>query len=74
MCLAIPGKIVSLAGPDGEVDVLGVLKKVSMVLLPQVKLNDYVLIHAGFAIQVIDEHEAAETLKLIRELDNHASA
>ena len=65
MCLAIPGKIVSLNNGIAEVDLAGTIRKVSLQLVPDAEVGDYVLVHAGFAIQVIDEDEAAETLKLL---------
>lgn len=70
MCLAVPGKIVSMAQDGGAVaDMLGARREVSLRLVPDAALGDYVLVHAGFAIQVIDPHEAAETIALMRELD-----
>ncbi len=71
MCLAVPAKIVSLSGMTAEVETGGVTKKVSTDLVPEVRINDYVLVHAGFAIQVIDEQEAVETLKLFQEILEH---
>ena len=69
MCLAIPGKIVSINDFIAEVDISGTVRKTSLQLLPEAKLGDYVLIHAGFAIQLMDEEEAAEMLKLWEEID-----
>lgn len=64
MCLAIPGKVVSVADSKAEVDFgEGVLREVN-VLLIDVKKGDYVLVHAGYAIQVMDEKEAMETISL----------
>ncbi|MEM4703893.1 MAG: HypC/HybG/HupF family hydrogenase formation chaperone [Candidatus Bathyarchaeia archaeon] len=64
MCLAIPAKIVSLKGDKAEVDFgEGVLREVNITLV-DAKLGDYVLVHAGYAIQVLDEKEALETLNL----------
>ena len=65
MCLAIPGRIASISGSMAEVDVAGTVRKASLQLVQDVKVGDYVLIHAGFAIQVIDEDEAFETLRLL---------
>ena len=67
MCLAVPVKIVKKIGDKATVDAGGVLKDISILLLPEVKIGDYVLLHAGFAIQNIDEKEAMETLKLMQE-------
>ncbi len=68
MCLAIPGKIVSLDGEKGMADFMGVEREVVLTFVPQVKKGDYVLVHAGFAIQTVDEDDAQETLRLLREL------
>ncbi len=65
MCLAIPGKIVRVDNGIAAVDLAGTIRKVSLQLVPDAEVGDYVLVHAGFAIQVIDEDEAAETLKLL---------
>lgn len=69
MCLAVPGKILSLhQDARGTVDMLGAQREVSLRLTPDAHVGDYVLVHAGFAIQVIDAQEAAETLELVRDL------
>jgi hydrogenase expression/formation protein HypC len=70
MCLGIPGKIVSLT-PTGlaEVDFSGVRREVSLMLCPEARVGDYVLVHVGFAIQRLDPEEALETLKLFEELE-----
>ena len=68
MCLAVPGKILSLKNNNAEVDFSGVRRAVSLDLVPDAKKNDYVLVHAGFAIQVLDPKEAEETLKLFKEI------
>ena len=68
MCLAIPMKIASLNEDRmATVDVLGVTREVSLDLTPQAQVGDYVLVHAGFAIEVVDEQYAQETLDLIKE-------
>ncbi len=64
MCLAIPSKIMSIDDGIAEVDVAGITRKASLQLAPDAKIGDYVLLHAGFAIQVLDENEALESLKL----------
>lgn len=72
MCLAVPGKIVEITKEMmAQVDLAGVMREVSLVLVPEVKEGDYVLVHAGFAIQVIDEEEALKTLELFKELMEH---
>lgn len=68
MCLGVPGKVLKIDGRKSEVEIMGVTREVSLELLKQVKLGDYVLIHAGCAIQVIDEDEAQKTLELFNEL------
>jgi hydrogenase expression/formation protein HypC len=68
MCVAIPARVKSIEGLIADVEVGGVSRKVSVQLTPEVQKDDYVLVHAGFAIQVIDEQEARETMKLFEEL------
>ncbi|PIU17851.1 MAG: HypC/HybG/HupF family hydrogenase formation chaperone [Elusimicrobia bacterium CG08_land_8_20_14_0_20_59_10] len=68
MCVAIPGKIKSIKAGSAEVDFSGVMRAVSLDLVPSARKNDYVLVHAGFAIQVLDPADAAETLKLFKEI------
>lgn len=68
MCLAIPAKIVVLEGLEGDVELSGVTRRVSLQLVPEAKVGDYVLLHTGYAISLIDEEEAKETLKMFREL------
>ena len=68
MCLAIPMKIASLNEDRmATVDVLGVTREISLDLTPQAQVGDYVLVHAGFAIEVVNEQYAQETLDLIKE-------
>ncbi|NLK52118.1 MAG: HypC/HybG/HupF family hydrogenase formation chaperone [Syntrophomonadaceae bacterium] len=67
MCLAVPGKIVEVHETMATVDIAGNKRQVSLILTPEAQLGDYVLIHAGFAIQMIDEKEAQETLALFEE-------
>jgi len=68
MCLAIPALIRAIEGYQGEVEIGGVKRVVSLQLVPEAKIGDYVLIHTGYAISVVDEEEAQETLKLLAEL------
>ncbi len=70
MCLAIPTKIVKIENNQiAEVDLSGVRMKISLVLLPEAKIGDYVLVHAGFAINVLSDEEAKETLEVLSALD-----
>ncbi len=69
MCLAVPAQVLSIDGQEAEVDFGGVRRRISVVLTPEVRLGDYVIIHTGFAISVLDQQEAQETLKLFQELD-----
>jgi hydrogenase expression/formation protein HypC len=68
MCLGIPAKVVKVEKNIAEADVGGALRRISIELCPEVSVGDYVLIHTGFAIQRMDEEEAEETLKLLRQL------
>jgi hydrogenase expression/formation protein HypC len=70
MCLAIPARVISMNENNmAEVDIMGVTRKVSLDLVPDAVQNDFVLVHAGFAIQVIDEVDAKETLELLLQMD-----
>jgi hydrogenase expression/formation protein HypC len=68
MCLAVPVKIVSIDGDEAETEIAGVRRRVSIALTPEAKVGNYVLLHTGYAIGVIDEAEAEETLKLLEEI------
>ena len=68
MCLAIPALIKAIKGQQAEVDIEGVSRRVSLQLTPEAKVGDYVLLHTGYAIGIIDEAEAAETLQLLKQL------
>jgi hydrogenase expression/formation protein HypC len=68
MCLAIPAKIVDIDNQSATVEVGGVTRQASIVLLPDARLGNYILIHAGFAISLVDEAEALETIKLFQQL------
>ncbi|HDI07519.1 MAG TPA: HypC/HybG/HupF family hydrogenase formation chaperone [Candidatus Bathyarchaeota archaeon] len=69
MCLAVPAKVVEIVGDSAKVDFgSGVLREVNIALLEKVEKGNYVLVHAGYAIQLLDEKEAEETLRLWREL------
>jgi hydrogenase expression/formation protein HypC len=69
MCLAIPAKVKSIDEKNmmGEVDILGVTRNVALDLVPKVQIDDYVLVHAGYGIEIVDEQFAQETLDLIKQ-------
>jgi hydrogenase expression/formation protein HypC len=73
MCLAVPGKIVTIDGKNAHIDFGGVMREANISMV-EVDVGDYVIVHAGFAIQVIDEEEAKETIQLWEELLAHSSA
>jgi hydrogenase expression/formation protein HypC len=68
MCLAVPVLIKSIDGRDAEAEIGGVSRRVSLWLTPEAKVGDYVLAHTGYAINVLDQDEAEETLKLLEEI------
>lgn len=69
MCLAIPAKVVErVANGMAKVDIMGVTRTVSLDLTPEANEGDFVLVHAGFALQVIDEQTAEETLDLLKQI------
>jgi hydrogenase expression/formation protein HypC len=72
MCLAIPALIKSIKGQQAVADIEGVTRDISIQLTPEVKVGDYVLLHTGYAINIIDAAEAEETLELLRELGEAA--
>ena len=72
MCLAIPMQVESIDGDMAIVAVAGTRREASVSLLDKVEVGDYVLVHAGFAIRVLDEAEAEETARLLNELAEHA--
>ncbi|MBC8198979.1 MAG: HypC/HybG/HupF family hydrogenase formation chaperone [Desulfobacterales bacterium] len=67
MCLAIPSKIIKIENNMGTIDVDGVKRETSLLLLEDAKVGDYVIVHAGFALHKIDESVARETLQLLKE-------
>lgn len=73
MCLGIPGKIIEITEVDGlpmgKIDFGGIVKEACLAYVPEAKVGDYTLIHVGFALNIIDEQEALETLSLLREID-----
>jgi hydrogenase expression/formation protein HypC len=68
MCLAIPAKILNIEGESAIVSIEEVEYKASLLLLPDAEPGDYVMIHAGFAIEKVDPDQAAETLRLLKEI------
>lgn len=68
MCLAIPTRVIEIKGTNAVVEFGGVRKEIGLQLVPDAKVGDYVLLHAGFAIQKMDEGKARETLRLLEEL------
>lgn len=74
MCLAIPGKVVEIVDAENhiaKVEIGGVRRSVNIGMLDDVKIGEYVLVHVGFAMSKIDEKEAGETLRLLRELGTY---
>ena len=73
MCLAVPGKIVSIEGTDpllrsGKVDFAGVVKRINLAYVPEASVGDYVLVHVGFAISTVDEAEARQVFEYLRQM------
>jgi hydrogenase expression/formation protein HypC len=74
MCLAVPGKVLSVIGEDqftrrGRVSFGGVVKEVNLAYVPEVVIGDYVIVHVGFAISKVDEEEAHQTLEYLRQME-----
>jgi hydrogenase expression/formation protein HypC len=73
MCLAIPGKILSIEGIDfersGKVNFGGIMKDVNLAYVPEAKVNDYVIVHVGFAISILDEEEANKVFEYLKQMD-----
>jgi hydrogenase expression/formation protein HypC len=68
MCWAVPTRVVEIDGEVGKVELSGTVREVGLQLIRDPQIGDYVLIHAGFAIQKVDEEEAQETLKFLEEM------
>lgn len=68
MCLAIPALIKSIEDKEAEVEIGGVTRRISLWLTPEAKVGDYALVHTGYAINILDQKEGEETLKLLREI------
>jgi hydrogenase expression/formation protein HypC len=74
MCLAVPGKVVSISGDDpltrmGKIDFSGVIKQVSLAYVPEAQIGDYVIVHVGFALSKVDEAEAQKVFEYLRQMD-----
>ena len=74
MCLSVPGKLIEITSQNddtfrtGKVSFDGVIKEVSLVLVPEAKIDDYVMVHVGAAISVVDEEEANKTFDILRQM------
>jgi hydrogenase expression/formation protein HypC len=68
MCLAIPARINTINGTEAEVEVGGITRKASLILTPDARVGDYVLLHTGYAINIINQIEAEQTLTLFAEI------
>lgn len=72
MCLAVPGKILSIAGEDlartARVSFGGIVKEVSLAYVPEARVGDYAIVHVGFAISLLDEEEALRTLEYLQQM------
>ena len=69
MCLAVPTLVKSIDGQNAQVELGGVERTISLVMTPEAKVGDYVIVHTGFALSVLDEEEAKETLAMFAEID-----
>ena len=79
MCLAVPGKILSIEGADpvfrtGKVSFGGIVKQINLAYVPEASVDDYVLVHVGFAISTIDEEEANQVFEYLKQMDELADA
>jgi len=73
MCLAVPGKIISITGDDpltraGEIDFGGLVKRINLAFVPEAEIGDYAVVHAGVAISLIDAKEAGKIFEYIKEI------
>jgi hydrogenase expression/formation protein HypC len=74
MCLAVPGKIVSIEEADatfrnGRVNFGGIVKNVNLAYVPEARIGDYVVVHVGFALSIVDEKEAMQVFEYLRQMD-----
>ncbi len=75
MCLAVPGKVTKISSADplmkiGQVNFGGIVKEVNLAYVPEAKIGDYVIVHVGFAISILDEEEAQRIFDTLDQLDN----
>ena len=68
MCLAIPALITKVEGKEADVEIGGINRRISLWLTPEAQIGDYVLLHTGYAISIIDKDEAEETLRLFEQI------
>jgi hydrogenase expression/formation protein HypC len=68
MCLAIPALIKSIDGVEAEAEIGGISRRISLQLTPEARVGDYAIVHTGYAISIMDQEEAEETLKILREM------
>lgn len=68
MCLAIPALITSIEEKQADVEIGGISRRISLWLTPEAKVGDYVLVHTGYAINILDQEQAKETLEILREI------
>ena len=74
MCLAVPGKVISISGDEqltkiAKVDFAGIRKDISIAFVPEAEVGNYVIVHVGFALSVIDDKEAQEVFEYLKEFD-----
>ena len=74
MCLAIPGKVISILGQEalsrtGKVDFGRIVKEINLAYVPEVRIGEYVIVHVGFAISIVDEEEAKKSFEYLKEID-----
>ncbi len=79
MCLAVPGRILEIEGDDpllrvGRVDFAGTIKRVNLAYVPEANVGDYVLVHVGFAISVVDDEEAQKVLSYLSQMGDLAES
>jgi len=79
MCLAVPGKIIEIEGADpltrmGKVEFSGVIKDINLAYVPEAKINDYVIVHVGFALEIINADEAVKLIEDINSLNGDESS
>ena len=68
MCLAIPALIKLIEDKEAEAEIGGITRRISLWLTPEAKVGDYVIVHTGYAINILDQEEAEETLRLLQEI------